>query len=162
LPDFTLLSKSLKETQQIGALYAKTLSEGHVIGLVGQLGTGKTAFVQGMAEGLGFRGSVTSPTFAIAHEYPSKPRLYHLDCFRLRTHYEVRSSGVEEILAANGIVVIEWADMLESYFQNWHSRISFDFDERHFEMRKLQFSLSTTITSNRLLQTLHPFQENTQ
>ena len=82
-----------------------------MIALVGELGAGKTQFVKGFANGLGYAGEVTSPTFTLIHEYlGGRLPLYHFDFYRLENEAEAVGLGIEEYLLGDGACVIEWAD----------------------------------------------------
>jgi tRNA threonylcarbamoyladenosine biosynthesis protein TsaE len=85
-----------------------------LISLTGPLGCGKTAFVQGLAEGLGVPQEyyITSPTFTLINEYPGRLPLYHVDLYRLDDLVELEDIGLDEILAAEGVVAVEWAEKL--------------------------------------------------
>ncbi|MDX1952894.1 MAG: tRNA (adenosine(37)-N6)-threonylcarbamoyltransferase complex ATPase subunit type 1 TsaE [Verrucomicrobiota bacterium] len=98
-----------------GALVAGQLSKGEVIALSGDLGSGKTQFVKGVARALGFTGKVHSPTFAILNEYRTgRWPLFHLDLYRLETAPQVLSAGIEEYLVApQGVTLIEWPERLK-------------------------------------------------
>lgn len=89
------------------------LQPGDVIALVGELGSGKTHFVKGLADGLGYMGEVTSPTFTLIHEYlGGLMPLYHFDFFRIENEQEALDIGIEDYLSSDGVCVIEWADKL--------------------------------------------------
>src|SRR4029450_4298374 len=89
---------------------APRLRPGSVVALNGELGSGKTQFVKGLAAGLGFVGEVTSPTFTLIHEYiGGRLPIYHFDFYRLDSEEEVVQLGLEEYLQSNGVCVIEWA-----------------------------------------------------
>ena len=82
-----------------------------VVGLCGELGSGKTHFVKGLADGLGYMGDVTSPTFTLIHEYlGGLMPLYHFDFYRLESAEEALQLDLEEYLSGDGVCVIEWAD----------------------------------------------------
>ena len=85
---------------------------GDLIALVGDLGTGKTLLVQGVAEGLGVDPSthVSSPTFAIMHRYPGRLPLYHIDLYRIDTQEALLALGLEEYLEGEGVAAVEWAE----------------------------------------------------
>ncbi len=113
-------SHSLEETQGIAAEIAHELSTGATLGLIGTLGAGKTAFVQGLAIGLGIEADayVSSPTFALIHEYaPGRgtacraPTLFHFDLYRLNHFEELIDIGFEDYTQKASICVLEWADM---------------------------------------------------
>ena len=100
-----------EETVAAGERFAATLSPGAVVLLYGQLGAGKTAFVRGLALGLGAAADeVSSPTFTIIQEYAGRSAtLYHVDLYRLEPR-EVDDLGLDEVVSGNGIVAIEWAE----------------------------------------------------
>jgi tRNA threonylcarbamoyladenosine biosynthesis protein TsaE len=100
-----------EETVAAGERFARTLSAGDVVLLYGQLGAGKTAFVRGLAQGLGAAaGEVSSPTFTIIQEDAGRSvTLYHVDLYRLDPA-EVDDLGLDELVEGDGIVAIEWAD----------------------------------------------------
>jgi tRNA threonylcarbamoyladenosine biosynthesis protein TsaE len=102
------------ETLRLGEELGRLLRPGDVIGLVGELGSGKTLFSQGLARGLQVPEiyTITSPTFAIANEYPGRIPFYHLDLYRLVGFAEIVELGFEEILYGQGAVAIEWAERL--------------------------------------------------
>jgi tRNA threonylcarbamoyladenosine biosynthesis protein TsaE len=110
-PAEEFVSHSQDETEAAGERLARTLSAGDVVLLHGELGAGKTAFVRGMARGVGAAGEdVSSPTFTIMQEYPSpRTTLFHVDLYRLEPQ-EVEDLGLDEVLSAGGIVAIEWAE----------------------------------------------------
>lgn len=99
-----------RETEQAGETFARTLRLGDVVLLYGELGAGKTAFVRGMARGLGANSEdVSSPTFTIIQEYAAPAAtLYHVDLYRLEPA-EIEDLGLDDMLDAGGIVAIEWA-----------------------------------------------------
>lgn len=103
-------SASAKATIAIGKKIGSRLKRGDVIALYGNLGAGKTHFVKGVAEALGFDGIVNSPTFTLINEYESSIPLYHFDLYRLNKPQHVFGLGVDEYWGGDGISVIEWAD----------------------------------------------------
>jgi tRNA threonylcarbamoyladenosine biosynthesis protein TsaE len=107
----TRVSHSDHETEAFGRLLAAQVGPGSRIHLFGDLGAGKTAFVRGLAEGLGLDpGEVSSPTFTLIQEYRGRVPLYHVDLYRIGPA-EVPDLGLEA-LAADGVLAIEWADRL--------------------------------------------------
>jgi tRNA threonylcarbamoyladenosine biosynthesis protein TsaE len=109
----TLATGSESETAAAGRALASRLSSGSVVLLFGDLGAGKTAFVRGLAEGLGVPPEeVSSPTFTLMQEYRGgRLPLFHVDLYRLNDPREIDDLGLEEI-AADGVLAIEWADKL--------------------------------------------------
>lgn len=106
----TYVSGSPEETRQIAAALAKTFDDQSVVALVGDLGAGKTEFTKGLVNALGCAGPVTSPTFAIAHEYDGATfPIFHFDFYRMEDAGEFETCGFEECVG-NGLVIAEWAD----------------------------------------------------
>lgn len=105
---------SEEQTRLLGVRLGRHAPPGTVITVSGELGSGKTRLTQGIAKGLQVPEEfvVTSPTFAIVNEYPGRIRLYHVDLYRIVDSSELEDIGLEEILADDGITVIEWADRL--------------------------------------------------
>jgi len=109
----TLITASAEETRAFGDHLARSLKAGDVIFLKGDLGTGKTTFVQGIARGLGIRAFVRSSSFVLVNEYAAHPlNLHHMDLYRLAVG-EVEDLGLEEYLFGDGVTVIEWAERIE-------------------------------------------------
>jgi tRNA threonylcarbamoyladenosine biosynthesis protein TsaE len=107
-----IVSRSERETEDAGADLAARLQPGAWVLLFGDLGAGKTAFVRGMAAGLGVEaGEVSSPTFTLIQEYRGRLRLYHVDLYRLAER-ESDDLGLEELDASGGVVAVEWAEKL--------------------------------------------------
>ena len=106
-----IISESVKQTQALGESVARGLRGGELIGLVGELGTGKTHLIKGLALGLGVDGDcVNSPTFTLINEYPGRLALTHIDAYRLERAEQLTALGFEEIRSSGGVVVVEWAD----------------------------------------------------
>lgn len=103
-------SRSPEETRILGAALAPVLLPGDVISLSGDLGAGKTVFVQGLAAALGVTTRVTSPSFTLVQEYPGRYPIVHLDVYRLDSFQEVFDLGFEELLDPEAILVIEWGE----------------------------------------------------
>ena len=118
---------SVTETQSFAADLANSLSTEIVIALIGDLGSGKTTFAQGFAEGLGISEHVGSPTFKLVSEYDGqKGKLIHVDAYRLEGIDDFLNIGGEDILATpKAIILIEWGDKLESILPPDAIRISF-------------------------------------
>ena len=112
----TVVTNSERETEQVGRELAVTLSPGSVVALYGDLGAGKTAFVRGLAEGLGIDGSVSSPTFTIVNEYRGRIPLFHFDMYRLSGSDELFEIGWEDYLDRGGVCAVEWSENGEDAF----------------------------------------------
>ena len=106
----TVSSKSPEETRILGAALAPVMVPGDVVSLSGDLGAGKTVFVQGLARALGVETQVTSPTFTIVHDYRGRYPIRHLDVYRLDSFQEVIDLGFDELVDPEAILVIEWGD----------------------------------------------------
>jgi len=106
----TTISKSPEETQALGESWAIGVKPGWVIGLMGDLGAGKTQLVKGLARGMGIIEPITSPTFTLVCEYEAKLSLYHLDFYRLKDDSEIIKTGLEPYFTPAGITIIEWID----------------------------------------------------
>lgn len=102
---------SVQETEQVGEELAHTLAPGAVVAFTGDLGAGKTAFVRGMARGLGIDSRVTSPTFTIVNEYEGgRLPLFHFDMYRLGSAEELFDIGWEDFLRREGVCAVEWSE----------------------------------------------------
>ena len=105
------LSNSEKETEKIAADFAKKLSGGEVIAYTGNLGAGKTCFTRGLARGLGFKGDVSSPTFALVNEYRGgRLDLFHFDMYRVEGWDDLYSTGFFDYISENGVIAVEWSE----------------------------------------------------
>ncbi len=105
-----IISNSVAETEQLGAKLAQSLPAGSIVAFTGDLGAGKTAFVRGMARGLGVEERVTSPTFTIVNEYSGSRPLFHFDLYRLGDADELFDIGWEDYLIRGGICAVEWSE----------------------------------------------------
>ena len=105
--------KSEAETLALGLTIADAAEPGDIVALIGDLGTGKTALTKYIAEGLGVKEEIISPTFTIVKEYRSgRLPLYHFDVYRLSDGEELLDTGAEDYLEDSGLSVIEWADIV--------------------------------------------------
>ncbi len=107
------ITNSENETKKLAEGLAKKLSG--LIALSGELGAGKTVFVQGFAKGLGIKEKIISPTFVLIrqHKLPNQKLLYHIDLYRLEGKIDIKRLGIEELFASDNLVLIEWADKIE-------------------------------------------------
>lgn len=107
-------SKSPQETEALGQALVQKLAPGAVVAFSGDLGAGKTAFVRGMAQGLGITQRVTSPTFTIVNEYEGgRLPLFHFDMYRLHSVEELFDIGWEDFLSRSGICAVEWSENIQ-------------------------------------------------
>ena len=117
-------TRSADETRQLGGAMAPLLVPGDVLVMSGDLGAGKTTFVQGLAKGLGIVERVTSPTFILMKEYPGgRFPLMHLDVYRLSKVQEVIDLGIDEYLDPSYVVAVEWGDRVEPLLPQDHLKV---------------------------------------
>ena len=113
------ITNSAQETELLGERLAALLRPGDVIAYTGDLGAGKTAFVRGMARGLGIPHRVTSPTFTIVNEYEDgRLPLFHFDMYRLGSADELFDIGWEDYLARGGVCAVEWSENIEEALES--------------------------------------------
>ena len=101
-------------TAAAGEALGRTLDAGDVVALYGELGAGKTCFVQGLARGLDVAGHATSPTFVLVNEYRGRLPVHHVDAYRTATLTELVDLGLLDLMGGDGVTVIEWADRAEA------------------------------------------------
>ena len=101
---------SAEETRAAGEQLGRTLGPGDVVALTGDLGAGKTCFVQGLARGLGATTWPTSPTFVLVNEYRADLPIHHVDAYRIGSPAEMIDIGLLELIDGDGVTVVEWAD----------------------------------------------------
>ena len=109
---YRVVARSAEETQALGERLGARLGPGDVVACIGELGAGKTCFIQGLARGLGVTADVTSPTFVLVNQYRGRLLVNHLDAYRTESLTELADIGVEEMLHGDGVTVVEWADKL--------------------------------------------------
>ena len=133
------LSRSPEQTRQIGARLGRNLQPGDVICLQGDLGAGKTTFVQGIAQGWGSRDAVSSPTFIIVNVYrdESQKQLFHLDAYRLDSVLEAEELDLNTMLA-QGPLLIEWPERMEGLIPGENLWVSLEHVDQ--EEREMRFS----------------------
>lgn len=142
-------TKNFRETQKAGKLFASKLKAGDVVLLSGELGVGKTTFIQGLAAGLGVKDRVISPTFIlvrkhkirsnIQHQTSNIKTLYHIDLYRLQGNLDIRSLGLDDIFSdESGLFLIEWGEKHEGLKANWMVEIRILAEnEREIVIKKL-------------------------
>ena len=120
-----IITNSVNETKKFASSFAKKLKKGDILCLFGDLGSGKTTFVQGLAKGLRIKGVPTSPSFVLINIYRGKFPLYHFDLYRLNNTDEIRNIGYEEFFYGDGITVVEWAEKLKELTPQKYAEIRF-------------------------------------
>ncbi len=135
-----MITKSAQETIKLGKDIARHLAPGDVVTLIGELGSGKTTFTKGIAQGLGVKNAlyVNSPSFVLIREYKGRFKLYHVDLYRLDSAPEIETLGIEEYLYSDGITVIEWAQKLKNLLPREHLRIEFKIANNNSRKIKLK------------------------
>ena len=140
------ITNGFEETQNLGKKLAKTLKGGGLVALYGNLGSGKTTFVQGLALGLGIKRRIISPTFIIIRTYDLRPKtkdqgrkaFYHIDLYRTETTADIRGLGIDEIIGnSNNIVAVEWAERMKDFLPK--ERIDIYFEYLDENRRKIKF-----------------------
>jgi tRNA threonylcarbamoyladenosine biosynthesis protein TsaE len=134
----SLRTAEASATKAVGRAIASLVRAGDVLLLAGELGTGKTVLAQGLAEGLDVREAVTSPTFTLVHQYEGRLPFFHLDVYRLERVGELSELGIDELLEAGGLVVVEWGDVVaaEMPIDRLEVRLAFgdDDDDRTIDL----------------------------
>lgn len=132
-------TSAVEATRALAASIAELAVPGDIILLSGELGAGKTAFVQGFGAGLGVEAAITSPTFTLAHQYDGRLTMHHLDVYRLERLAEMEDVGVPELVDGAGVVLIEWGDVVAPALPQDYLEISFSYgegdDDRDIEIR---------------------------
>ncbi len=113
--DFNTISNSPDETIKFGRKFGSQLKGGEIVGICGQLGSGKTHLIKGIAAGAGAKDckDVNSPTFVIVNEYFGRLDIYHIDAYRLKSVSEFEMLGFDDFCYSRSVVLIEWADKIE-------------------------------------------------
>jgi len=120
------ISHSEQETEALGARLASALPGGTVVAMYGDLGAGKTAFVRGMARGMGLKCRVSSPTFTIVNEYLGERDLIHFDMYRLSGADELFDIGWEDYLNRGAVCAVEWSENVEDAFFGDEVRVTIE------------------------------------
>ncbi len=119
------ISKGTIDTLNIGKKLAEKLHGGEVIALYGDLGVGKTHFISGLAQGLGFNGETSSPTFAIVNEYRGgRLPLFHFDMYRICGWEDLETTGFFDYSEEGGVVATEWSENIEAALPEGHIKIT--------------------------------------
>ncbi len=123
-----MLTRSSTETIELGETLAKKLSKGDVVGLYGDLGSGKTTFTKGVGKGLGVKNSrqINSPSFVLIKEYEARIPIYHIDLYRLDNLKDIEDIAIEEYIYGDGVAIIEWAEKIKSILPEKHIAVKFE------------------------------------
>ena len=122
-----ITSHSVAETQKLGQIIGTQIDRPIRIALTGDLGSGKTAFVQGLAKGLGVSEQyyITSPTFTLINEYPGRHPLFHVDLYRIEHLNELKEIELQEVLEQDAVIAVEWAEKLSRNMLSDHLKLQF-------------------------------------
>jgi len=131
----TFRSEGEEQTIRLAETIACLLQPGDVLGLEGELGAGKTVFVRGIARGLGIGVPVRSPSFVMISHLKGRLDLFHVDAYRVSHPEQLSEAGFQEILEADGVVAVEWADKVASILPSRRLRICLRHLERGREIR---------------------------
>ena len=129
--NLTIITKSPEETKNLGEEVGKLAKPGDLLAFYGELGAGKTCFIQGISQELEVKDYVTSPSFTILNEYQGKIPIYHFDLFRLDKAEEILELGYEEYFYGKGLTVIEWAEKIEQLLPKENLKIEIKFKDRY-------------------------------
>jgi len=143
MPVLYVHTSSVDSTQRVAAALEPLLGPGDVLLLSGDLGAGKTAFVQGLAKAMGVSDRVTSPTFTLAHTYQGRLRLHHLDVYRFTHASEAVDLGLPELLDDDAVVAVEWGELILSELSQdfLRIRIHLGLPEDPADVRRLEIEL---------------------
>lgn len=135
-----LRSDSPASTSAIAASLAGLVRRGDLIVLAGEMGVGKTEFAKGFGRAIGVAEPITSPTYTLVHSYPAgRVTLHHADIYRLSTHHEVADLAFAELLESDGIVIVEWGDVVAGTLGE-HVLVRLEFDESDDDARAIVVS----------------------
>lgn len=123
---FVFESKNVNDTESLGEKIAAAAYPGTVIALYGGLGMGKTAFTHGFVRGRGIYAEVSSPTFALVHEYQGSPSVYHFDMYRVDGWDDLYSTGFFDYIDMGGILVTEWSENIEGALPENTLKVKFE------------------------------------
>ncbi len=121
------ISNSPEETREIAFKFGQSLSSGDVVAMFGGMGMGKTAFTHGLAAGMGIDDKqVSSPTFALVHEYGEKMKMYHFDMYRIESWDDLYSTGFFDYLDSGGVLAVEWSENIINALPENYIRVNFE------------------------------------
>lgn len=132
-------TSSADETRELGAAVAGVTRPGDVVLLAGDLGAGKTTFVQGFGKALGVTDRITSPTFTLMHNYEGRIRLVHVDVYRLDRLQEILDLGITELVDDDAVAVVEWGDVAEAVLPADFLEIRIGYTDSDDSIRRFTF-----------------------
>ena len=132
------ITESFEETRSLGENFARKIRNGDFLAFYGNLGSGKTTFIQGLAKGLGIKRRIISPTFIIVRSYKlQKGNFYHIDLYRIHNLYDLSTLGMDEITEdSKSIIALEWAEKMDTFIPQ--KRIDIIFDNLGEDKRKIK------------------------
>jgi tRNA threonylcarbamoyladenosine biosynthesis protein TsaE len=156
---WSVFTSSAQQTRNLGKRVGKLLEGGEIIGLVGELGAGKTCFVRGLTEGLevGREAWIRSPTFTLINEYHGRLPVYHIDLYRLGGRQEIEGLGLRDYLYSDGVSLIEWVDHLPANEVEEYLELMLEYADG--DQRKLTFTAHGK-RYEKLLEEFQGFKEN--
>jgi tRNA threonylcarbamoyladenosine biosynthesis protein TsaE len=128
ISEYQITTRCVDETRKLGESIGSVVTAGTILALYGDLGSGKTSFVQGLGRGLGVPDDyfITSPSYTLINEYPGRFVLFHVDLYRIANSVDTEDIGLYEILEDDGVVAIEWADRMGKDLPPNHVRVQFE------------------------------------
>jgi tRNA threonylcarbamoyladenosine biosynthesis protein TsaE len=127
--NLTFITRSSEETKNLGEEIGKLAKPGDLLAFYGELGAGKTCFIQGISRGLEVKDYVTSPSFTIINEYKGAIPIFHFDLFRLSKVEEILELSYKEYFYGEGLTVVEWAEKIEQFLPKEHLKIDIKFKD---------------------------------
>ena len=149
-----IVSKSHQDTHEWGKRLAALLKSGDVIALIGDLGTGKTTFTQGVCAGLDVTHVVTSPSFSLIQEYEGRLPVFHFDFYRLESVDEIEDLDIDGYLIAGGVCIIEWAERGEPLLPEDRISVMFDRITKNGDFSVHERAIQLVVPSGRGLMSL--------
>jgi len=135
-----LRARTAEETREVGEAMSASLRARDAVVLTGELGAGKTTFVQGVARGLGIEDQVSSPTFTLVKEYRGILDIAHVDVYRLERVQDVVDLGLDELGDGEGVLLVEWGDAVEDLLPDERLRVELTTEDLVSEVRRLRIS----------------------
>ena len=135
-----LRARTAEETREVGEAMSASLRARDAVVLTGELGAGKTTFVQGVARGLGIEDQVSSPTFTLVKEYRGILDIAHVDVYRLERVQDVVDLGLDELGDGEGVLLVEWGDAVEDLLPDDRLRVELTTEDLLSDVRRLRVS----------------------